>query len=122
MPREDGQFAQANSAGVKTRFRPGNEFRFVKGSSGNPTGVSAAQAQFKALLAEAMHNPERLQKALAVLDKALDQNEAWAAQWWLNRIMPAQPVNLKLSHEVEDGIDWSKLTDTEIDQMERVLE
>jgi hypothetical protein len=122
MPREDGQFTENNTAGVRTQFQPGNRYRFPRVTSGNLAGVTATQAEFNHLLAEAMRDPARLQKALAALDKSLDAGEAWAAQWWLNRVMPAQPVSLKLSREVDDGIDWSKLTDAEIEQMERILE
>lgn len=53
--------------------------------------------------------------------KAARNGEPWAIQMIYNRLDP-QPAELKLTHEGDHGIDYSRLTDEEIDQLESLLE
>jgi hypothetical protein len=93
--------------------------RWTKGQSGNPRGRPRRGYTFTDAL-RAKGTPEELAE---VAWKAARKGEPWAIQMIFNRLEP-QPTQLKLTHEVDNGqqLDYSKLTDEEIKQLESLLE
>jgi hypothetical protein len=73
------------------RLQPGHPWRYPKGTSGNPGGFTKRHAEFAKLQREALQNPGLLKKAMAKLEEAIDHNEAWAVQWYLNKVWPDRP-------------------------------
>jgi hypothetical protein len=93
--------------------------QWIKGQSGNPKGRPKRGHTFTDAL-RAKGSPAELAE---IAWKAARAGEAWAIQLIFNRLEP-QPTQLKLTHEVENGqqLDYTKLSDTEIEQLESLLE
>jgi hypothetical protein len=92
--------------------------RWSKGQSGNPKGRSRRGHTFTDAL-RTKGTPEELAD---LAWQAARAGEPWAIQMIFNRLEP-QPTQLKLTHEVDNGqrLDYTKLTDAEIEQLEGLL-
>ena len=118
----DTQFKPRQSGNPATKFKPGNPHRWQGGASGNPTGKSRYRAQFEALFNEALVSQGSPEEAAALLWAAARAKEAWAIQNICARFAP-QTQNLHLSQEVNnDQLDYSKLSDEQLEQLEKLLE
>ena len=109
-----------------TRFRPGvsgNETaKWKQGQSGNRAGKSKRRAQFEETFNEALITEGSPEEAAKLLWEAARAKEPWAIQELCRRFAP-QAQSLQLIHEVENGtVDYSKLTDEQIQQLEAILE
>jgi hypothetical protein len=82
--------------------------RFPPGTSGNASGISRSREQFNQLLADAMRDPQRLEKALKALDKAIEAGESWAALFYLSRVWPERKF---ISAAVEVSTDDDTFTE-----------
>ena len=92
--------------------------RWTKGESGNPRGRPRRGNTFSDAL-RAKGTPEELDE---LAWKAARNGEPWAILTLFNRLEP-QPTQLRLTHEVDNGqLDYSKLNDDEIRQLESLLE
>jgi uncharacterized protein DUF5681 len=93
--------------------------RWTKGQSGNPRGRPRRGSTFSEAL-RAKGTPEELAE---LAWKAARNGEPWAIQTLFNRLEP-QPTQVWLTHEVDHGpqLDYRKLTDDEIRQLESLLE
>ncbi len=93
--------------------------KWQPGQSGNPKGRPKKGRTFTDAL-EAKGTPAELAE---LAWKATLNGEPWAIQMIFNRLEP-QTTQLKLTHEKSDGptIDYSRLTDSEIEQLESLLE
>jgi len=115
-------FKPGRSGSPKTRFQPGNPHRWEPGVSGNPVGKSRHRAQFEESFNEALITEVGPEEAAKLLWEAARAKEPWAIQSLCQRFAP-QTQNLHLVHErSEDGIDYSKLTDQQIEQLEAILD
>ena len=114
-PHPTVRFPKGNAAGLKTRF--------VKGQSGNPQGISALQRRFEAWFYSALGNESTAGKAKAAFVKALARGEAWAHNLYWPRMLPAQPISLKLGREDENEnkLDYSRLSEAEFAELGRLL-
>jgi hypothetical protein len=118
----DTKFKLGISGCPERQFAPGNPHRWQPGVSGNPVGLSLTRLQFEqafhaTLLAEG--SPE---EAAQLLWKAARQGEAWAIQNLCQRFAPQTP-SLRLIQEVDDDrLDYSKLSDQQLEQLDAILE
>jgi hypothetical protein len=103
-------------------FQPGNKHRWIAGVSGNPTGKSRYRAQFDEAFNQALITQGSAEEAAKLLWEAARAGEAWAVQNLCQRFAP-QTQNLRLTHEVNhDEIDYAKLTDGQLEQLDALLE
>ena len=109
-----------------TRFKPGrsgNEAaKWKAGQSGNPAGKSKRRTQFEEAFNEALISEGGPEEAARLLWEAARSKEPWAIQELCRRFSP-QPQSLHLIHEVDDDeLDYSKLTDEQIQQLDAIFE
>ena len=109
-----------------TRFKPGrsgNEAaKWKAGQSGNPAGKSKRRALFEEAFTEALITDGGPEEAAKLLWEAARSQEPWAIQELCRRFSP-QPQSLHLIHEVDnEELDYTQLTDDEIQQLEAILE
>src|ERR1700719_4554296 len=90
--------------------------------SGNPAGKSKRRAQFEETFNEALITEGSPEEAAKLLWEAARGKEPWAIQELCRRFAPQTP-SLQLIHEVENGtLDYSKLTDEQIKQLEAIMD
>src|SRR5689334_17223032 len=109
-----------------TRFKPGvsgNESaKWRPGKSGNPAGKSKRRTLFEEAFNEALITEGSPEEASRLLWAAARAKEPWAIQELCRRFAP-ETQSLRLVHEVEeDTLDYTKLTDEQIRQLESILE
>jgi hypothetical protein len=92
---------------------------WTPGQSGNLKGRPRCGHTFSDAL-QTQGTPEELAE---LAWKAARAGEAWAIQMIYNRLEP-QSTQLQLTHEVDNGnpIDYKRLTNDEINQLESLLE
>src|SRR5450631_323464 len=108
-----------------TRFRvgaSGNEAaKWKPGQSGNPAGTSKRRLQFEESFNEALLTEGGPEEAAKLLWEAARGKEPWAIQELCRRFAP-QTQSLHLIQEVhDDKFDYSKLTDTQLQQLDAIL-
>ena len=108
-----------------TRFTPGvsgNEVsKWKPGQSGNPAGKSKLRLQFEDNFNQALITQGSPEEAAQLLWEAARKREAWAIQELCRRFAP-EAQSLRLVHEVDpNAIDYTKLTDDQIRQLEAIL-
>jgi len=119
---KDTKFKPGQSGNPATQFKAGNPHRFGPGVSGNIGGKSKYRTQFEEAFNDALVTQGSPEEAAQLLWEAARSKEPWAIQNICQRFAP-QTQNLNLTHEVNnDGIDYSKFTDEQIEQLESILE
>ena len=107
------------------RFKPGvsgNEAaKWKPGQSGNPAGKSKRRNEFEEAFNEALITQGSPEEAAKLLWDAARAKEPWAIQELCRRFAP-QTESLRMVHEVEHGIDYSKLTDQQLTQLDAIME
>ena len=108
-----------------TKFKPGvsgNEAtKWKPGHSGNPSGKSKIRQVFEESFNQALVTQGSPEEAAQLLWDAARKREAWAIQELCRRFAP-ETNSLRLVHEVDnDAIDYNKLTDEQIQQLEAIL-
>ena len=108
-----------------TRFKPGvsgNEVaKWKPGQSGNPSGKSKLRLQFEENFNQALVTQGSPEEAAQLLWEAARKREAWAIQELCRRFAP-EAQSLRVVHESDPNeIDYSKLTDQQIQQIETIL-
>jgi hypothetical protein len=117
----DGKFKVGNKAGNK--LKPGNQWRYQPGQSGSPGGLSQRRRAFEAAFYGALMGEGTPDEAARLLWEAARAKEAWAIQLLLQRIAPQDTkVSLEVSRGEDTGFDLTKLSDAEIEALERILE
>src|SRR4029077_14307486 len=105
-----------------TMFQPGNKHRWVAGVSGNPVGKSRYRAQFDVAFNQALITEGSPEEAAKLLWEAARAKEPWASQNLCQRFAP-QAQSLRLTQEVnQDELDYSKLTDEHLAQLDAIFE
>lgn len=109
-----------------TKFKPGvsgNEAaQWQPGQSGNPAGKSKLRLQFEENFNQALITQGSPEEAAQLLWAAAREREAWAIQELCRRFAPEAHA-LHLVHEANnDEIDYSKLTDEQIRELEVILD
>src|SRR5580698_8018595 len=116
------RFKPGQSGNPATQFKPGNPHRWIPGVSGNVAGKSKYRTQFEEAFNEALITQGSPEEAAQLLWQAAREKEAWAIQNVCQRFAP-QTQSLKLTHEVKnDGIDYSQLTDAQLEQLDSLLD
>jgi hypothetical protein len=104
------------------RFKPGNPQRWQPGQCGNPAGVPKARADFERAFYQALMQQGSPDEAAALLWTSARKHEPWAVQLLLQRIAPeTSKVRLEVARG-QDEIDFTRLTDAELAELERILE
>jgi len=100
----------------------GNEgAKWRPGQSGNPSGKSKLRLQFEENFNQALVTQGSPEEAAQLLWEAARQREAWAIQELCRRFAP-EAHSLRVVHEGDQSeIDYSKLTDEQIRQLEAIL-
>ena len=109
-----------------TKFKPGvsgNETaKWKPGKSGNPAGKSKLRLRFEETFNEALITQGGPEEAAQLLWEAARKREPWAIQELCRRFAPESP-SLHLVHEVPDNeLDYSKLSDEQIRQLEAIFD
>jgi hypothetical protein len=119
------KFTPGRSGNPERRFKPGHPYRWLPGESGNPSGKSRGQVAFETALADALAGDkpeERAQELAELIWLSARKNEPWAIQLLMQRLAPVA-TQIKLTHEVDNGkIDYSRLSDAELEQLGQLLE
>ena len=116
------KFEPGKPGNPETSFKPGNPQRWVPGVSGNPTGKSKGRSRFEEAFNEALITEGSPEEAAKLLWEAARAREPWAIQSLCQRFAP-QTQSLRLVHEVnDDGIDYSKLTEEQLNQLDAIFE
>jgi len=113
---------------TSTRFEPGKSgnpsTQWRAGQSGNPSGKPKSRRQFEQALADALtsENPaERAKELSDLLWAAARKGEAWAITMLFQRLAP-EPLKIKMElTRAENEIDFSRLTDEQLDQLEGIF-
>src|ERR1017187_6717635 len=106
----------------KRRLVPGHQWRFQPGQSGNPAGTSKRRAEFERAFYEALMGQGTPDEAAKLLWSAARSKEPWAVQLLLQRLAPQESkFKLEVSRG-QDEVDFSRLTDAELEAVERILE
>ena len=93
--------------------------RWSKGQIGNPKGRPKRGRAFT----DALHSKGTADELAELAWKEARAGAPWAIQMIYNRLDP-QTAQVKLTHEVdnENPIDYTRLTDEQVDQLESLLE
>jgi len=108
-----------------TRFQPGasgnDAAKWKPGQSGNLAGKSKLRSQFDESFNTALLAHGSPEEAAKLLWEAAREQQPWAIQELCRRFAPEAP-SLRLVHEVDhNDIDYSKLTDEQLEQLESIL-
>jgi len=117
-----GQWLPGVSGCTEKKLKPGHPHRFQPGQSGNPAGVPQRRAEFERSFYEALMGHGSADEAARLLWECARTKEPWAVQLLLQRVAPQES---KFKLEVtrgQDEIDFARLSDDEIEIMERILE
>jgi hypothetical protein len=116
------KFKPRQSGNPEARFKPGNPHRWQPGQSGNPSGIARSRLRFEEAFYATLIGQGAPEEAASILWECFRAREPWAIQAILQRLAPPTQ-QIKLTHEVEDGqaIDYTRLADEEIEQLERLL-
>jgi hypothetical protein len=117
------KFKPGVSGCPEKQFKTGNPHRWQPGQSGNPAGIPASRLKFEQAFYGALLGQGVPEEAASLLWECARAREPWAVQALLQRLAPPTQ-QIKLTHEVESerAIDYKRLTDEEIEQLERLLE
>jgi hypothetical protein len=120
----------SNPANSPTRWKPGKSGNpgglWKPGQSGNAAGKSKLRVQFQTMFADALltDDPEKASRELStIVWEAARKHEAWACTLLYSRILPTD-FNVRISRgdDEPEQLDYTKLTDEEIEILERLLE
>jgi hypothetical protein len=120
---KSSKFILGKSGNPATIFKAGNPHRWQSGQSGNPSGIVRSRLKFEELFYGALIGKGTPEDAAELLWQCARDREPWAIQALLQRLAPSTQ-QIKLTHEVEDGkgLDYTRIADAEIDEIERILE
>lgn len=116
------RFKLGQSGNPQTRFQPGNRYRWQPGQSGNTAGVACSRLQFEEAFYTALLEQGSAEEAATLLWDSARKREPWAVQALLQRLAP-EANHINLTHHVNDHgtIDYTRLTDAELEQLEGLL-
>ena len=108
-----------------TRFKPGlsgNEgAKWKPGQSGNPVGKSKRRVQFEEAFNEALLTGGGPEEAARLLWEAARGKEPWAIQELCRRFAPPTQSLHLLHEDANEKLDYDRLTDEEIRQLESLV-
>ena len=117
-----GQWVKGVCGCPEAKLKPGHPHRFPPGVSGNPSGVGHRRKEFEEAFYAALMGQGTPTEAAKLLWQCARSKEPWAVQLLLQRLAP-QENKLKLEvSRGQDEVDFTRLTDAELEAMERILE
>jgi hypothetical protein len=119
----DSRFKSGQSGNPQSTFKAGNRYRWQPGQSGNPAGIARSRLRFEECFYASLIEQGAAEEAASLLWECARKREPWAVQALLQRLAP-ETKQIKLTHGVDDEptIDYTRLTDEELDHLERLLE
>jgi hypothetical protein len=119
----DGKFKLGQSGNPQSTFKAGNKYRWQPGQSGNPAGIARSRLRFEECFYASLIEQGAAEEAASLLWGCARKREPWAVQALLQRLAP-ETKQIKLTHGVNDEptIDYTRLSDEELDHLERLLE
>lgn len=119
----NGKFKPGRSGNTQTQFKAGNRHRWQPGQSGNPTGIAQGRLQFEERFYTALLEGGSAEEASSLLWTSARKREPWAIQALLQRLAP-EAKQIQVTHGIqhEPTIDYSRLTNEELSQLEQMLE
>jgi hypothetical protein len=119
----NSRFKPGESGNPTTTFKTGNRYRWQSGQSGNPAGIARSRLRFEEYFYASLIELGAAEEAASLLWECARKREPWAVQALLQRLAP-ETKQIKLTHGLDDEptIDYTRLSDQEIDQLEGLLE
>jgi hypothetical protein len=119
----DSRFKPGQSGNPGATFKPGNRHRWQPGQSGNPAGIARSRLRFEECFYASLIEQGAADEAASLLWECARKREPWAVQALLQRLAP-ETKQIKLTHGVDDEqtIDYTRLSDDELNQLEALLE
>ena len=119
----DTRFKPAQSGNPHSTFKAGNKYRWQPGQSGNPAGIARSRLRFEECFYASLIEQGAAQEAASLLWESARKHEPWAVQALLQRLAP-ETKQIRLTHGVEDEptVDYTRLSDEELEHLERILE
>ena len=119
----NGKYKRGQSGNSATRFKPGNQYRFQPGQSGNAAGIARSRLAFEEAFYAALLGHGSAEEVADPLWDAARKREPWAIQAILQRLAP-EAKQINITHGVQDDahIDYTRLSSEELDQLEGLLE
>lgn len=110
-----GRVGKGNQLGQNSRWSPG--------VSGNPAGSPRARRAFEEQFFAALIGEGSAEEAAKLLWEAARERQSWAITALLQRLAP-QTQSFRLVHEKgnDHELDYSKLSDEQLRQLEGILE
>jgi hypothetical protein len=118
-----GQWVKGVCGCPEKKLKPGHPHRFPAGVSGNPAGTSKRRAEFERSFYEALMGQGSPEEVSKLLWEAARKHEPWAVQLLLQKIAPQDSkLKLEISKGQDEALDYRKLSDEQIQQLEAILE
>ena len=120
---QNSRFKPGQSGNPETRFKPGNPHRWQSGQSGNPSGIVRSRLKFEEAFFTALIEQGAPLEAATLLWTCARAREPWAVQALLQRLAPdAQRIKVTHEDEHETSIDFTRLSDADIEQLEDLID
>jgi len=108
-----------------TRFKPGisgnQTTQWKPGQSGNPVGISKLRVDFERVFTEALVSQGTPDEAAQLLWAAARKGEPWAIRALCERFAPETHSLQILQEQNDEQLDYSKLSDEELNQLDALL-
>jgi hypothetical protein len=121
--KNNSKFKLGQSGNPQSTFKAGNRYRWQPGRSGNPAGIARSRLLFEECFYASLIGQSTAEEAAALLWECARKREPWAVQALLQRLVP-ETKQIRLTHGVDDEptIDYTRLTNEELEQLDRLLE
>jgi hypothetical protein len=119
----DSRFKLGQSGNPQSTFKAGNKYRWQPGQSGNPAGLARSRLRFEECFYASLIEQGAAEEAASLLWGSARKREPWAVQALLQRLAP-ETKQIRLTQGVEDEptVDYTRLSEEELDQLEGLLE
>jgi hypothetical protein len=119
----DSRFKLGQSGNPQSTFKAGNKYRWQPGQSGNPAGLARSRLRFEECFYASLIEQGAAEEAASLLWVSARNREPWAVQALLQRLAP-ETKQIRLTQGVEDEptVDYTRLSEEELDQLEGLLE
>jgi hypothetical protein len=119
---KDSKFKPGQSGNPDKKFKAGNPHQWQAGQSGNPSGIARNRLKFEDAFYAALIEQGAPEEAAALLWQCARAREPWAIQALLQRLAPPTQ-QIKLTQEADNAntVDFTLLSDAELEQFEKLL-